>query len=375
MEEPRTLLTYHDLTVEVETTPSKELLDHMHSTVLGQPGGFRYQHTNLKDRLSAPGENYFMYLRKQGKMLGSVGFRGIREQIEGMEFDSWLIRYFSIKAPMGSVPGRRKGKDDVKKENGRSAILHRYIRPIAANPGLLRDSADRVPPAILYGIIERKNLGSMNFSTQMGMETVRELASFSFSRLTPSKSAKVERLPENDQDQMLALLREFYKGYTLFIPGPLFTNDDYFIIREEGRIVAGLQIYPVEWRIVHMGSGVTDGLIRLLAGIPWVRKRIDPERLRLLAFDGIYCEKGYEKALYELMEGVLEQSGTYIAMLLADSKSDLYGIFRDHGRLGFLHRILGTVMADVRIRFVNLPEKVRRGLLDRPTYISTFDNS
>ena len=76
MSNTRTLLTHHDLTVEVESTPNQELLDHMHNTVLGQPGGLRYQHTNLADRLSAPGENYYMYLRKGGKMLGSVGFCG-----------------------------------------------------------------------------------------------------------------------------------------------------------------------------------------------------------------------------------------------------------------------------------------------------------
>ena len=76
MEKSRTLLTYHDLNVEVESKPGEELIEHMHNTVMGQPGGFQYHHTDLKDRLMSPGENYYMYLRKSGKMMGSVGFCG-----------------------------------------------------------------------------------------------------------------------------------------------------------------------------------------------------------------------------------------------------------------------------------------------------------
>jgi hypothetical protein len=47
MENSRILLTYHDLTVEVETSPSEELMEHMHQTVMGQPGGLQYHHTDL----------------------------------------------------------------------------------------------------------------------------------------------------------------------------------------------------------------------------------------------------------------------------------------------------------------------------------------
>ena len=111
MEDKRTLLTYHDLTVEVEERPSKELMDHLYSTVLGQPGGLRYRHKDLGERLNAPGENYFMFLRKKGRMMGSVGFVGRHMKTDGVQHDSWLIRYFSIKAPMRSTPKKRKGKE------------------------------------------------------------------------------------------------------------------------------------------------------------------------------------------------------------------------------------------------------------------------
>jgi len=376
MEKARTLLTYHSLTVEVESSPNEELLEHMHSTVMGQPGGFRYQHTNLTERLTSPGENYFMYLRKSGKMMGTVGFCGKPAETEGITYDSWLIRYFSIKAPLRAVPKKRKEREDLKDENKRSTILGRFIQPVFADPSQLREGDQgKENPAIIYAIVEQKNLRSMNISAQMGLETVGQMASFSFNRLRPVRSARVEKLQREEQGPMLANLKEYYRDYTLFFSDPLFKNDDYYVIKDSGRIVAGIQIYHVTWRIVDFGSGMANKVVSLLTKIPWFKKRFDPEKMRLLALDGIYCEKGFESALYELMEGVLERTGTYMAMLMMDMDSEVYRIYRDRQKLGILHKILGTFYADIRVRFINMPQKVRQYFLDHPTYIPTYDNS
>ena len=213
MSESRKLLSYHDLTVEVETTPGLELIEHFHGTTLGHPGGFRYLHTNLVDRLYAPGENYFMFLRKGGKMMGSVGFCGKPAETEGVQYDSWLIRYLSIKAPMRMVPKKRKENADLKDENKRSTVLGRFIQPVFADPSQLREGEQKEDaPAIIYGTIEQKNLCSMNFSAQMGLETVGTMAGFTFSRMQPRKSNRLEQLPEVEQESMLALLKALYQS-------------------------------------------------------------------------------------------------------------------------------------------------------------------
>jgi len=376
MSKSRTLLRYHDLSVEVEATPNEELLEHMHGTTLGQPGAFRYQHTNLEDRLKTPGENYYMFLRKSGKMMGSVGFLGKATETNGTKHDSWLIRYFSIKAPMRSVPKKRKEKSELKDEHKRSTVLGRFIQPIFAEPSQLREGNQEAdPPSIIYATIEQKNLRSMNFSAQMGLETVGEMASFSFSRLRPRSSKRVEQLPADEQEDMRSLLWEHYSNYTLFFSDPLFKNNDYFVIREQGKIVAGIQFYPVSWNIVDFGSRTANRLMHFLVKIPWVSKRITLEKLDLLAFDGIYCKPGYEQTLYELMEAVLAQSGRYLAMVMADVSSDLYRIFEKQQKLGLVHKVIGTFKADIRVRFINLPEETRQYFLDHPTYIPTYDNS
>jgi len=180
---------------------------------------------------------------------------------------------------------------------------------------------------------------------------------------------------DQEKDIVLKRIQEFYKDYTLFYSDAIFKNRDYYMIKENGRMVAGVQIYPVRWNIVDFGSGLANGAVRVLTRIPWIRKRISPDELSFLAFDAIYCEPGYEKVLYELMEGVLERTGKYIALLMMDLESDLYGIFRDQKKLGILHKITGTTHADIRIRFIHMPEEVRQEFYKRPTYIPTYDNS
>jgi hypothetical protein len=374
MEEPRTLLTFHDLTVETETVPGQELMDHMHSTVLGQQGGFRYQHMDLEDRLKAPGENYFMYLRKSGRMIGSVGFVGRHKETGGLRHDSWMIRFFSIKAPLGSAQKKRKEKSDVKGER-RASVLGRFILPVFANPSQLRGELDPEAPAVIYALIEQTNLASMNFSTEMGMETVGKVTSFTFSRLWPKKSNRIERLEEGEVEEMRQRLNDYYREYTLFFTDPLFKDRNYYVIRDSGRIVAGVQIYPVRWHVVDFGSGFINRIIGPLTKIAWIRKRFDPEEMRMLAFDGIYCEPGYEKELYELMEGLLAGEGRYLAILMMDMQSELYRIFASAGRLGIIHRLLGSFSADIRFRFINIPDRVKQEFLDKPTYIPTYDNS
>jgi len=376
MNKSRTLLTYHSLTIDVETSPGDELMEHMHQTVMGQPGGVQYHHTDLEQKMKSGDENYFMYLRKSGKMLGSVGFCSKPTETAGIAHDSWLIRYFSIRAPIRGVPKKRKTKADLKDENKRTTVLGRFIQPIFADPAQLRVGETRSDqPAIIFAIIDQTNLRSMNFSAQMGLETVGSMAGFTFSRFRPRRSNRIETVEENQRADILKQIGEYYKDYTLFYSDSIFNNNDYYVIKEEGRMVAGVQIYPVTWKIVDLGNKLTNRAAGLLGRIPSLRKRINKDELSFLAFDAIYCEPGCEKQLYELMEGVLECTKHYIAMMMMDLESDLYGLFRENKKLGILHKIQGNSYADIRVRFIHMPDVVKKQFFDRPTYIPTYDNS
>ena len=376
MKNSRTLLTYHSLTIEVETSPGEELMEHMHQTVMGQPGGLQYHHTDLEDRMKSGKEDYFMYLRKSGKILGSVGFCSKPIETAGIAHDSWLIRYFSIKAPIRGVPTKRKTPAELKDENKRTTVLGRFIQPVFADPAQLREGeAGSDQPAIIFAIIDQSNLRSMNFSAQMGLETVGSMAGFAFSRFRPRRSKRIETPGENEREELLKQIGDYYKDYTLFYADSIFKNDDYYLIEEGGKMVAGVQIYEITWQIVDFGNSLANRAAGLLTLFPSLRKRIKKDRISFLAFDAIYCEPGKEKVLYELLEGVLARSEHRIAMLMLDLESELYAIFRDHKKLGLLNKIIGTSYADIRIRFINMPDEAKQQFYNRPTYIPTYDNS
>ena len=376
MKQRRTLLTYHDLSIEVETTPSEELMEHMYGTVMGQPGGLQFHHTVLEDRLNSGHDYYFMFLRISGKMLGSVGFCGKPTVTQGTTHDSWLIRYFSIKAPIRGVPKKRKTKADLQDENKRTTVLGRFIQPVFADPSQLREEENRTGrPAIIFATIDQTNLRSMNFSAQMGLDTVGSFAALTFSRIRPRRSARIEQVQDDEQESILEQIHEFYKDYTLFFADAIFKNRDYYVIRENGRMVAGVQIYQVSWKILDFGNRLTNWASGLLAWIPGLRRRLTKEKISFLAFDALYYEPGHEQALYELLEGVLQQSGHYIGMMMMDMESGLYRMFMDRRKLGFLYKIMGAKFADIRVRFIQMPEEVRQHFYERPTYIPTYDNS
>ncbi len=207
------------------------------------------------------------------------------------------------------------------------------------------------------------------------LETIGMMASFTFSRIWPARSEQMERLPSGEYPEMLSLISEYYRDYTLFVPDPIFKDGNYYVIRDSGRVVAGIQYYPVTWRIIDFGSKTGNWFVGLLSRLKWLRKRYNPEEMKLLAFDGIYCEKGYENELYELMEGMLFETGTYVAIIMADIHSDLYSIYMKEKKLGIIHRVLGSFRADIRARFINIPDQVRNHFISHPTYIPTYDNS
>jgi hypothetical protein len=60
---------------------------------------------------------------------------------------------------------------------------------------------------------------------------------------------------------------------------------------------------------------------------------------------------------------------------MMDLESDLYALFKENKKLGILHKIKGNSYADIRVRFIHMPDAAMQQFYDRPTYIPTYDNS
>ncbi len=376
MSEIKTVWEHGSMSTTLETLPPQELIEHIGSTYLGTPGGLQYHHSTGIDKLKNIKNCYFVFLRRSGKMLGSIGY-ALRDTHAGeVTYKCWLVRYFSIRAPLRSdkVSIRQRNRRPVK---DRSASLIKVAANFFhENPERLIDpDTTQMPQAILYSLVEKKNERSRNFAGIGGYEKTGDVVSFMFSRLKQRKRAGVEQLCQSDIPEMRSLLRKFYSDHAFYLDDNLFLNDDYYVLREDGVIVAGLQANEEMWEIKTIGNATLDRLIQFLTRIPFIGKRFRYAQMRFLGVEGFFFREGRGDAVYTLLEGVLALKDHYLALMIMDTRSHVYLNFKQRKKLGPVNSALGSFEADFYTRFYSFPEEEKKRVSAMAAYISIFDNT
>lgn len=364
------------MSTTLETTPSQELIDHIGSTYLGTPGGLQYHHTTGIDKLKNMKTCYFAFLRRSGKMLGSIGY-ALRDAHAGeATYKCWLVRYFAIKAPMRTDKLSRKQRKRRPVKDRSVSLIKDVANFFHDNPQRLIDpDTTEMPQAILYSLVEKKNERSRNFAEVGGYEKSGDVVSFIFSRLKQRKRAGVEQLKREEIPEMRSLLREFYSDHAFYLDDNLFLNDDYYVLRANGEVVAGLQANEEMWEIKTIGNAMFDRIIKFLTRIPFIGKRFRYEEMRFLGVEGIFFREGRGDAVYTLLEGVLALKDQYLALMIMDTRSRVYLNFKKHKGLGPVNTVLGTFDGDIYTRFYSFPEEEKKKVSAMPAYISIFDNT
>ncbi|MCF8225787.1 MAG: hypothetical protein K9J30_07900 [Bacteroidales bacterium] len=372
----RTVMQQGSISMTLEREPPPELIGHIENTYLGTPGGLQYHHTSGIEKLRNIKNCYFVLLRRSGKMLGSIGYVLRDTRAGDNTYRSWLIRYMSAKAPLRTD---RTSKKKIKKRSiaERSASMLKDVTHIFHNnPERLVDfDISHIPKAIIYAIVEKENERSRNFAEIGGFSKIGQLESFIFSCLRKRDHHKVERLKAREIPKMKQLLDTFYHGHAFYFTENLFLNDQYFVIRKDGEIVAGLQANPESWEVRTVGNKFLDRIIRVLTRIPFIGKRFRYEEMRFLGVEGIYFREGDEKSLYHLLEGVLGLMDQYLALMILDVRSPEYNAFRKMKKLGPVNFFLGSFNADIYAKFFSFPEEEKQEVCSRPAYISIYDNT
>lgn len=372
----KTVWEQGSMATTVETLPPPELVDHIETTYLGTPGGLQYHHTSGIEKLKKIRNCYFVFLRRSGNMLGSIGYV-LRDTKTGDQIHkTWLIRYFSMKAPLRT---EKRSKKEIKKRpvSDRAVSLLKDITHIFHdNPERLIDmDVPVIPKAVIYGLVEKKNDRSRNFAEIGGFSKTGSIESFMFSRLRQRKGIGVEQLHSDEVPAMKLLLEDFYRGHAFYLDDYLFINDGYFVLRRDGEIVAGLQANEEVWEIKTIGSEFLDTIVKFLTRIPFIGKRFKYEQMRFLGIEGIYFREGCEADFYKLLEGVLAFKNQYLALVIMDTRSKEYKMFNGRRRLGPVNAILGSFDADIYTKFFSFPEEEKQETIGKPVYVSIYDNT
>lgn len=370
----RTVWEQGSMSSTLEDTPPPELIEHAETVYLGTPGGLQYHHITAVDKLKSMDNVYLLFLRRAGAMMGSIGYV-LRDAHTGdRTHKTWLIRYFSMKAPL-----RNKKKGKVKKrpiETRSMSMLKDITHIFHQNPERLRDfDTEEIPQALITGLVEKDNDRSRNFAEIGGYDKIGEVDTIMFSRFRARKNIPAEKLEVSEQPEMSLTIREFYKDYAIFHDDYIFFNDDYYVLRENGEIIAGLQANPEKWEIKTTGSGFLDFVFNFVSKFAAVRKRISIQEMRFLGIEGMYYKPGHENDLYRLLEGVMTLKEHYLCMLVMDTTSPLYKLFMKKKKFGPINAVVGTFEAELWAKFFSFPEEEKKEIVDRPKYYSVYDNT
>lgn len=327
---------------------ARELLEH---TVIGS-AGVQYEH-RTRDRiiplLTGPST---IYVTKEEELLAMVVFCRNQIATTGQRFESEYVRYFA------AGPGIR-GRGIVKKL---SAQLMDAVRE------------GEKEKTVFFGVIERGNKASYKVTSSVGYRPIGKIKTVGFSRFFPKKSRRMEKLEnEPEKEAMLALLTDYYHDYALVHFDFIFLNEGYFVIRENGVIVAGAQLHLGNWVVRRMPGLLGKILMRAIPHIPVLNCLFNPKDFRFASFEGIYCKEGYEDTLFELFEGLLAKYGLKSAIFWMAENSPLYQRIIARGKLGVLHAFVKDADTQVMASFRNMLPEEEQLFEEHPVYACALD--
>lgn len=349
--------------LKIFKTPTKEILEILNNNIIGTPGqGMLYQHLRVQNKIEKIAEPFYVNLIRNYKIMGTCCFCRRSTINAGLKLPSFYIRYFSFKDIF-----RRKFLS--KKTTSRNSILRSEIKKLLCGIGLEKKVED---PFFHYAYVDPRNLRSSLLCKEFGFTSVRQFSTIIFNRLYPKFDSRVTLVSPDQEEKLLHLIRNFYKGYTMFSDENIFNGRSYYIIKNsEGDILAGVGVSPDNWKIHSMPGFIGKIILNGFSIIP-ILKKLFNKNFRFLTFEAVYHAPGNEKLLEVLFESLLAKYKVNSAMIWADSGSELYKALKSLD-LGIVDKLNKEVHADVICRFNYLSEEHMKVFFRSPAYISGID--
>ena len=358
--------------VVIENNAGPEIFDLFGSTILGTPGKIRYQFMEVRTKMAAITNCYYLTIRKGDRLIGTIGFVKRTTLHQEKPYDSWYIRYFSIKAPL-----RSDKQEDININMKKDSHFDNIFKSLAAeyfeNPYLFLDESSPSSAVLLYGVVEKGNIRSQQFTRIVGFETVREFCTIAFSRIILKQHRDISRITETEKSGVVPELTSFYRTHTFFTMDNIFFNNNYFVCRDGKEIVAGLQANPETWRIVEMPGFNGWLLLNVLPYVPGISSFYKPKAFRFIAIEGLFYKEGYEDRIMPLIETALAIHKAHFALTWMDTGSPVFRRLQEFSRFGVLSRFISRIPADIKIRFIGCSNDEKKIYYNNPVYLSCFD--
>lgn len=337
-------------------------------TVLGTPGGLRYKMTETHKRVNAYERIFFASLYLRTRLMGTLAICHRITSFQNQQYNSYYIRFFAFKSTVQS--GRDASRSAAKRARTEDSIKEKIL-------ALFRDPADlELPgtradlPSLFYAYLEEGNQRSKNIVEQTGMSRIRSLATTAISRFSPGRSAGVSRLPEEEKDLMAGKLRRFYSDHTLFQTDELHYEGNYYVLKEQGEIVAGVQANPTAF-IIKEVPGIRGLLFtHVVPKLPLFKEMFSGGRFSFVEMEFFYHAEGKEKKLFELIESVMALQGYHAMLSWQDADSDLYRLLNTY-RKGSIRWIFKSNPVLLMSNFS--PDVQQQLFFENPAFVQGLD--
>lgn len=314
--------------------------------------GAVYERININELIPLLHDAHLVSVNKGDSIQATAIFCKSDIEMAGKDYKVEYIRYFAA-------------SDEIR---GKKLIKHFAGKVM----GLVKQ--ERAEKTIYIGCIENGNIRSYKVVENAGYQPMGLLSVNAFSRFFPKANPAIERV-QNDEvkKEVLALLSKQYQEHALRHFNYIHLNDNYYILREQGEIVAGCQVHRVQWVINNM-PGVTGKIImHVLPLIPLINKLFNPKKFNFLCFEGIYFKKGYEKKLLQLFEGLLAQEKQHSSLFWLGETCPVRKQILSNGKLGLLNNFVKNSGVIVMASYQNMTSREIDIVKSKPLFASGFD--
>ena len=367
MPEQSNIAQLNHLEVRTQTGTSPEIVSMLEQTIFGTKGKVRYRQKHIARGMATQKNLEFIQIQKRERVLGTTGVVTRDTLFAGEPMKSLYIRYLSILPAFQNKetpnPAGINGKTGSLKTRIGTHITDHFEQPVL-------EANHR---AAFYAFVESENFNSKQLCISLGFHPVRKISTLLFSRFFPKKNPQVSLVEENDSDFIRESLSRFYSSHSFYFEDRLFEEGTYFVLKENGNIVAGLRARPVNWEIIEIPGFNGFLMQKVLPYLPLTRRLFNPKNMNFIAFDYLWHAPGKEDHIPKLLEHACTESGIYMGMFWGDVEDKLTRFLAGLGELGLLHKIQGEVHAEVMMRFINFSEADEEKLKNTPVYISSMD--
>jgi L-amino acid N-acyltransferase YncA len=349
--EKKSLLQDGDYSIWRHNGIPNDALVFLDSIAWGNDGAV-YEHKNTKDHIRLLHRPTLIAIHKKEKIQGTAVFCNTPVSAGTAVYNCYYIRYFAASNEI-------KGK----------GVMKKYAVKVMES---VRE--DEHEKTVFFACIERGNKASYKTVQNAGYKEIGVIKTNGFSRFFPKNNIDIEQVKTDPvRNELLTLISNQYKQHALVQFNSLFLNDNYFVIREKGAIVAGCQFHRVHWVINRMPGIMGKLIMNVVPIVPLLNKLFNPKRFEFLAFEGIYVKPGYEAKLSGLFEGLLAQEKLKSAMYWMAENCTVLKRMNEHISPGVLHSFIKDADVFILASFHALSETEIADILSRPLFASAFD--